>query len=232
MTEPLTAAEIEADLALCEKATEGPWELTDVPNGGGGRLNRVLGPVTPFGPRDEPGRVIIAEDNGYFDAAFIAAARTGWPRALAELKEARRCEHVRAGCMDMMRGLVDGMSDGIEALAERATKAEARADRAEAALKQAMESGGLALAHCVLQSERAEKAEAALAKALDDQEYARAHEREDHLYMDELRAELAGYEQTTGDECPACGWRGIRGDDGCAFCLAAEAKAKGGERGL
>lgn len=38
---------------------------------------------------------------------------------------------------------------------------------------------------------------------------------------DDLRAQLFAYEQTSGELCPACGWRGIRGDDPCAFCSLA-----------
>ena len=36
--------------------------------------------------------------------------------------------------------------------------------------------------------------------------------------VETAEAALAGYEHTSGNLCPACGWRGIRGDDGCAFC--------------
>lgn len=34
----------------------------------------------------------------------------------------------------------------------------------------------------------------------------------------ELRHTIADYEQTSGDICATCGWRGVRGDKPCAFC--------------
>jgi len=41
---------------------------------------------------------------------------------------------------------------------------------------------------------------------------------------EEAEAAIMGYVQTTGDPCPVCGWRGVRGDDGCAFCAQEDAR--------
>ena len=41
---------------------------------------------------------------------------------------------------------------------------------------------------------------------------------------EEAEEAVMGYVQTTGALCPVCGWRGIRGDDGCAFCAQEDAR--------
>ena len=45
----------------------------------------------------------------------------------------------------------------------------------------------------------------------------------------ELEAEvgrLRCVEQGSGELCPVCGWCGIRGDDGCAFCANEHAQGR------
>jgi hypothetical protein len=62
--------------------------------------------------------------------------------------------------------------------------------------------------------------------AVADRERKEREDRKEELTALRARiAELEGevgrlrcVEQTSGELCPACGWRGIRGDDGCAFC--------------
>lgn len=74
----MTPDETKAARALCEAATRGPWiverdaDACEAVHGAGGVITCIV-----EDPRDKA------------DAAFIAAARTGWPAALDEIKRLR-----------------------------------------------------------------------------------------------------------------------------------------------
>lgn len=71
----LVLQQIDADLALAEKATAGPWVVIEGTRGG----KEVKG---PSGVWD------MCVDCCESDAAFIAASRTGWPASLRCLRTA------------------------------------------------------------------------------------------------------------------------------------------------
>ena len=79
----LTDREITDALALCEAATPGPWAYET--------------PLPPAGATEVHWPVSLADDDvmpvcDYIrleDARFIAAARTGWPKALEEVQRLR-----------------------------------------------------------------------------------------------------------------------------------------------
>ncbi len=76
LSEPLTAAWIEEQLALCKQATEYPWHV-----GAKG------GPSGPFHSLVTPtGRVVAALIGNTADAYAIAAARQGYPLVLTVLQ--------------------------------------------------------------------------------------------------------------------------------------------------
>lgn len=288
MTEPLTDAEIAADLSLCEKATEGPWAAARI------CYDDDTTHLVLHRPGDIFGHTNWSATSA--DAAFIAAARTGWPRALEALKEARRELMIERGAGEAVR---IASANLLLEMQRNESESAARADRAEAALaalkrvtwcaycqaefpldtvtaeqvsehirvcpKHPMRAAEAALADRTVERDdaregwqdmtasaneqraRAEKAEAALVKANwradnaerclhDGGECCTACGEESNrqiVVLHDLRvrasnaeAALAGYEQTTGDECPACGWRGVRGDDGCAFCAQEHAHGR------
>jgi len=129
--EPLTDAEIESDLSLCEKATEGPWVA----------LSRNAGNTTNDPQLDDDflGWEVDGPEQTYgrgqfhrgHDAAFIAAARTGWPRALVALKEARRDLMIERGAGEAVR---IASANLLVEMQRNESESAARADRAEAAL--------------------------------------------------------------------------------------------------
>ena len=75
----MTDAEIAAAEALAEVATAGPWM-----EAGHGDITAPNAPAYPDGSY----RVVVVDARPH-DAAFIAAARTGWQRALSEVRECR-----------------------------------------------------------------------------------------------------------------------------------------------
>lgn len=75
----MTDDEIEAGLALCDGATEGPWTI------GTGYGCYVVFPPTGATP-------LAIDIASLMDAEFIAAARTLLPRALKEIQRLRRNE--------------------------------------------------------------------------------------------------------------------------------------------
>ncbi len=66
----MTPDEIAADRAVIDAATDGPWWIEQTPD----RQSAVVAGAW------------VTLDWGDPDAAFIAAARTGWPRALDALE--------------------------------------------------------------------------------------------------------------------------------------------------
>jgi hypothetical protein len=91
----VTDDEIEKALVLANAATPGPWRRQtegEAVECGYHRHSRAI--------VDRAGQPVVIEDpsegeyaaavNSDHDAAFIAAARTGWPAALLALREARR----------------------------------------------------------------------------------------------------------------------------------------------
>lgn len=95
----ITEEQLAEWMALCDAATEGPWEgHVSRPNMGGGRsIPQVFG-----GPDDIS--VLEAWDsaNGDYDILFAAAARTAMPALIAALREAReRHERLLGGFGDL-----------------------------------------------------------------------------------------------------------------------------------
>lgn len=115
---------------ICGRATPGPWSYgvftlmngRDVPSDAGTRLYRV-----------SPQLVCMAGAFRVEDAVFVAAAREGWPRALAALREARAelhalknpttCPHGHRHiltCEDCLRREQDGdVTPGMQAMFDR-----------------------------------------------------------------------------------------------------------------
>ena len=245
--EPLSDAEIDAGLAACERDERNKTQPPD--------------PVDPLHQTD-------AEMDAFSqwwdrDVYLAEAARTILPRALEELKEARRELMIERGAGEAVRVASANL---LVEMQRNESEAMARADRAEAALAAALQRLECCEVERDCYRDKRQEAEAALAAertittacneirdrlclsltvANEERDEARRNRDEADadcveqaqaagrylVRAEKAEAALAGYEQTSGDECPACGWRGIRGDDGCAFCLAAEAKANGGDRG-
>lgn len=94
--------DLEADLKLCEAATEGPWTVFDSddtmcmtyigvctdnkdPEGTDGYEHVIAATLL-----QEPRYADHHSKQWYENANFIAAARTGWPETIRELMEARK----------------------------------------------------------------------------------------------------------------------------------------------
>lgn len=104
--------DLEADLKLCDAATEGPWgatyydeKATDDP---GWDVDCALPTVL----------TVARIGNGYgsdsepeANAKFIAAARTGWPETIRELMEARKR-------IDELESKIDDLKDSIRERAD------------------------------------------------------------------------------------------------------------------
>jgi hypothetical protein len=73
--------DLRQDLELCEKATPGPWEVKNKPEGSG-----FFDVVCPDGKG-------IAPTGCRQNALFIAAARTGWPEAIMRAIKAEDIAH-------------------------------------------------------------------------------------------------------------------------------------------
>jgi len=84
---PMTEEEIERDLDICERATEGPWEDHST-------CDSLCGPGLDIrDPDGEP--VFYVNTHGEImaemaDCHFTAKAREGWPRALREIQRLRK----------------------------------------------------------------------------------------------------------------------------------------------
>ena len=75
-SEPLAGRWIEEQLAVCKKATSGPWHIGD-----------CGGPAGPFHSLVNPaGRVVAMMIDSVSDAQSIAAARQGYPLVLTILR--------------------------------------------------------------------------------------------------------------------------------------------------
>ena len=122
MTATLTAAEIAEARELIAKATKGPWETFD-PEDYHGRI-QVFGQTTRDGGKTST--PIISDGCFAPDAAFIAAARTGWPAALDALEEAGRA------LANLLRELNGEAHLTVEAV-DRAEKAESSLAASDAA---------------------------------------------------------------------------------------------------
>ena len=79
----LTDDEIREAVAVCEAATAGPWIEFQPEHSEYDVLGSEVTIATCYGGIDEP------ETYGQANARFIAHARTGYPRALADLQAAR-----------------------------------------------------------------------------------------------------------------------------------------------
>lgn len=99
------------DLELCEAATPGPW--TELLAQGGYIINHECGEETARVIRGAGG-VRRSED-----AAFIAAARTGWPHAIRRVMAAEAKLHAAVIIAEVMRDFVeDGYVIADEELAD------------------------------------------------------------------------------------------------------------------
>lgn len=101
----LTDVEIESALAVCKKATPGPWISVDEDWDGDGYQEPVL--VTENDKQIAEVRVGLK--GTVANQEFIALARTLLPRALEELREARKDTDLLDGAADIR--IVDGFGD-------------------------------------------------------------------------------------------------------------------------
>ena len=83
----MTPEEIAADRAVIDAATEGPWTVFVDDNSE--HDGQVGGGVWPYVEAPDGRRVNESHDRSWHDMEFIAAARTGWPRALDALEAAQ-----------------------------------------------------------------------------------------------------------------------------------------------
>jgi hypothetical protein len=102
-----TPAEQASERAIIEAATPGPWEVD---------ATKALGAYGVYHglSTDRPSRVCsmlpceLPRDRRDANAAFIAAARTGWPKALDERDAAiARAERAEAACQLLARLAAD-----------------------------------------------------------------------------------------------------------------------------
>jgi len=132
MTATLTAAEIAEARELIAKATKGPWETFD-PEDYHGRI-QVFGQTTRDGGKTST--PIISDGCFAPDAAFIAAARTGWPAALDALEEAGRAlDRANERCPATVdwRGMRIELETECRRLSDRTLKAESSLAASDAA---------------------------------------------------------------------------------------------------
>ena len=102
--------DLKADLALCEAATPGPWEWTpDNWNGGfGGIVGKDNAEVLFPDHRNEGdyGDAWFEEYPSEADGKFIAAARTGWPKAI---RRAMAAEKELTSCKELIEELIENL---------------------------------------------------------------------------------------------------------------------------
>jgi chromosome segregation ATPase len=129
--------DLAGDLELCKKATPGNWiaendSVSSYINFEDGKYYGEIG-------------VIDGGCNYRNDAAFIAAARTGWPAAieraiaaearvesaLSELAEARKIEEHKAERINALLRLNENLKNQLYELKRRVTAAEVRVAEAE-----------------------------------------------------------------------------------------------------
>ena len=134
----LTDKDITDALALCEAATPGAWRVGDAMKSVGvtiwkpGAEQKIQGAVGHWAR--------VARNVSPADASFIAAARTGWPAALAELKRLRdEIEPLRKSrgeatslALSMRDVARDELEKGREAHAAHAAELTAERDAARA----------------------------------------------------------------------------------------------------
>lgn len=124
--------DLNEDLAICNAATQGPWVYSE------GLY--VVKNVT--GDSFEWDADFVAEAGAEEDAAFIAAAREGWPHAIrraqaaeSELAELRqRHEDLSDDWADELHARIDAELDR-DRVAEALQAAEAEVERADEALE-------------------------------------------------------------------------------------------------
>jgi uncharacterized small protein (DUF1192 family) len=117
-----TKRDLQADLALCDAATPGPWE--SMPS---------IHAEFPFeiccnGFLDP----IVASAIDEADARFIAEARTGWPHAI---RRALAAEAELQRVVDISRDNIELLRQEKAHMAERIAELEAEVERLRAALK-------------------------------------------------------------------------------------------------
>ena len=123
----MTPEEIAADRAVIDTATDGPWGWRHFGDDARYSCRVVSYQVDPW--------AVVADDiETDADAAFIAAARTGWPRALDALEAAQEGNaRLREALDEAIRHKVE-LDDLREWVAGRCLHYEARAKKAEAAI--------------------------------------------------------------------------------------------------
>lgn len=91
--------DLQADLEICNKATPGPWI----------HRNGVLPEVVIL--EKEEAFNLVAECPGNINAAFIAAARKGWPHAIERAINAEaEVERLKL----MVKSITEGLDEAIE----------------------------------------------------------------------------------------------------------------------
>lgn len=105
----MTPDDIAADRAVIDAATDAPWRSAtlDVEDGYAERVGIYQG-TTPV--------LLSTSGVALADAAFIAAARTGWPRALDALEAAQADRDEWRENAVTLRGLLDNQAHNFEAM--------------------------------------------------------------------------------------------------------------------
>lgn len=121
----MTDAEIKAARELCEAATEGPWEALNQQKHLGEENRHIAG----WCIRHETGVVTYMHVHTLAkkvaDAEFIAASRTRWPAALAEVERLRGVlrlvlAEAETNCSEM-KSLITCVNLAEDALSQKAT---------------------------------------------------------------------------------------------------------------
>ena len=116
MTTP-TDAELEAWLALADAATPGPWEVVQSKVGIDRGIRAQGGLIGEF---YRNGGHVYEEISPVADnVAFIAAARTGWPRTIKALQEAEEANQTAYDAMDAHQKYTQGQRQKLEVEIQR-----------------------------------------------------------------------------------------------------------------
>ncbi len=110
---PLTDADLREMLRLADEATPGGWVYE------GGSLHHWYGDGVLMMEWIENGRTSVKNRNREQDGRFMAAARLGWPRVIAELLKARADI---ARLQDLVRQLSERVAICSELLGKRAER--------------------------------------------------------------------------------------------------------------
>lgn len=95
---PATPRDLEADMLLCDAATPGPWTCEHPYN-----KKRWPSPNPSVVKAQDGVSTAHCYGDNFADGDFIAAARTGWPETIRELRKARaRIKQLQRTCREMV----------------------------------------------------------------------------------------------------------------------------------